>query len=135
MDATHLTNTVMEQAPSQSSLSVECSNELINSSSHEEVSQSQLAHSQLCSSCQFEKATIICSVCNEAPKVDNFVSTEQIAEVPQAADMQEIYFQKSISSADGTDNENKEEEAEQTQIDLDVLMRSNKITKRYKLQR
>jgi len=127
MDATHLTNTVMEQAPSQSSLSVECSNELINSSSHEEVSQSQLAHSQLCSSCQFEKATIICSVCNEAPKVDNFVSTEQIAEVPQAADMQEIYFQKSISSADGTDNENKEEEAEQTQIDLDVLMRKGNM--------
>jgi len=88
------------------------------------ASPSILAQSQLCSSCRFERAAVICTVCNETSTVDNFASNDQIAknnDDNKNIDVNEdVYFQKSASRA--LDEENDHEK-----IDLDQLMRSNQL--------
>jgi hypothetical protein len=89
-----------------------------------------VVQSQLCSSCRFERAAVICSVCNEIPVVDNFVSLD--VNTPKTDDsnssnlnLNEIYFQKSVSlSSKKEDEENK---SENKGVNLDVLMRKGNM--------
>ena len=78
------------------------------------ASPSVLAQSQLCSSCRFERATVICSVCNETAVVDNFASSDHIT---KNNDDNDVYFQKSVSKL-------LDDESDKKRIDLDELMRS-----------
>lgn len=80
--------------------------------------------SQLCSSCCYEKATVICTVCNESGSIDTFASTQNIAKETnkEAASTDEIYFQKNaVKVEDDTDND-------ELKFDLDLLMRSTFVS-------
>ena len=76
---------------------------------------SEMAQSQLCCSCRYEKAVFICTVCNEnGLSANNFASNDQIADKTGEA----VYFSPSKTSMN---DDYCEEEAKAP--DAEVLMR------------
>jgi len=76
MDENHLNNTnTINTVEDKIAIAVTKDHE-----QEEEINKKSLIEQvQLCSSCRYEKACVICSICNETQSIDNFASNENIA--------------------------------------------------------
>ena len=128
MDEYHLNTDTKQHEPEETNKQGEM--KLVDAEvvASDEASQS-IAQSQLCGSCRYEKAMIICSVCNETVPTDNFASNDKIASANAQNDTvnnenssNDVYFQKSLNPT--SENEIQAQENNK-KIDLDLLMRRN----------
>lgn len=87
---------------------------------------SEVAQSQLCCSCRYEKAVFICTVCNESGlAANNFASSEQIADktAGDAENNNDVYFSPSNPTSPNAHADNENQDEAKTP-DAEVLMRS-----------
>lgn len=100
-------------------------NKLSNTQDTESMS-SEVAQSQLCCSCRYEKAVFICTVCNESGlAANNFASSEKIANKTAggAENNNSIYFSPSNPTSPNAAAENENQDEDKIP-DAEVLMRS-----------
>ena len=131
MDRHHLTNDSTQHSKStknedhnNNSIVDQLTNKITSTLDTESMSL-EVAQSQLCCSCRYEKAVFICTVCNESGlSANNFASSEQIADKTAggAEDSSNVYF---LPSNPISPNAADKEDQDEAKIpNAEVLMRS-----------
>lgn len=126
MDEHHLTNDNTQHSTSTTNEDhnnndiKQLNNKKANTQDTESMS-SEVAQSQLCCSCRYEKAVFICTVCNESGlAANNFASSEKIAD-KTGAENTNVYFSPSNPTSPNIAESETQDEAKIP--DAEVLMR------------